>query len=435
MKRQTRRTFLTTVGATGMAGLAGCSGVISDQKTPDDTGTTSKTSTDGKTSTGGGTTENTNGNAGPTVFEDFEKLGNWHAVQGQGSLKKSTKQTYEGSQSAHVVGSKQTKEGKIFRANFDGNSVDMSGKNLSMAFKCTSHDFVKVAVQLHAPDSGHVVEMKRTLYGPKGKWVRLNLGVTRDQRPKTIDLSKVYEIRILARPMDTNSANPVEFYVDDLKTVPTPNKGYVMLTFDDGLKSHYTKAYKKMKQYGFAGVDAVITDAVYDDGFLTQTQMRKMRSDGWDMIAHPNTQATPMDERSPKEQEQLMKDAKGWLKKYGYQGHKYMAVPKNVLGPKTFELAQKHFDLTLSFGASPNALPAIQKDTILSRMYGTGDVQSTKRMIDHAERYNQLAPFLFHKIGGDGMSEKKFDTILKYIKKKNVEVVTVSDLKEKGLLV
>ncbi|WP_458189720.1 polysaccharide deacetylase family protein [Haladaptatus sp. NG-WS-4] len=429
MSRQTRRTFLATVGAAGIAGcaeLAPSSG--SETTTTDGTSSTGTTSTSTQTTTNGGS-------SGPQTFESFESLKNWHAVQGQGSLKKSTKQTYEGSQSAHVVGSKQTKEGKIFRANFDGNSVDMSGKNLSIAFKCTSHDFVKVAVQLHAPDSGHVVEMKRTLYGPKGKWVRLNLGVTRDQRPKTIDLSKVYEIRILARPVDTNSANPVEFYVDDLKTVPTPKKGKVMLTFDDGLESHFTNAYKMMKGYGFAGVESVITDAVYDDGFLTQTQMRKMRSDGWDMIAHPNTQATPMDERSPKEQEQLMKDAKGWLKKYGYQGHKYMAVPKNVLGPKTFELAQKHFDLTLSFGASPNALPTIQKDTILSRMYGTGDLKSTKQKIDHAARYKQLSVLLFHDIGGDGFSKQQFKAILDYIKQSNVDVVTVSDMEEQGLLI
>ncbi len=436
MKRQTRRTFLTTVGAAGTLGLAGCSGFTnpgegktdSPSTSPGD-GTTSKTTTKDGDNPGGDQP------SGPQTFENFEKLGPWSAVDGQGKLKKSTKTKYEGSQSAHVIGSQQTKEGKILRANFGSKPADFSNKNLSIAFKCTSHDFVKVAVQLYAPDRGHVVEMKRTLYGPKGKWVRVNLGVTGVQRQKSVDLSKVYEMRIIGRPSDPNSSKPIEFYVDDMKTVPTPKKGMVMLTFDDGLESQYTKAYKMMKKYNFPGVDAVITDAVYDDDFLTQGQMRKMTEAGWDMIAHPNTQATPMDQRSKSEQEKLMKESKNWLKKYGYAGHKYMAVPKNVVGPNTFELAQKHFDVTLSFGASPNAVPAITKDTILSRMYGDNNMQSTKQAIDYAAKYKQLSPLLFHKIGGDGFPEKKFESLLKYIKQSNVEVVTLTDLKERGMLI
>ncbi|EFW91174.1 hypothetical protein ZOD2009_15141 [Haladaptatus paucihalophilus DX253] len=439
MRRQTRRTFLTTVGAAGTAGLAGCSGVIGNDS--DNSSTTSSTNGKGNgTNTGGGEETTTEGGndapAGPQTFEGFEKLGPWSAVDGQGSLKKSTKVKYEGSQSAHIVGSKQTKQGMIHRVNFGDNPADFSGKNLSLAFKCTSHDFVKIAVQLYAPDRGHIVEMKRTLYGPKGKWVRVNLGVTSEMDPKKIDLSKVYELRIIGRSTDPNTQKPIEFYVDDLKTVPAPDKGMVMLTFDDGLESQYTKAYKTMKKYGFSGVDAIISDAVFDDGFLNRTQMNEMVNDGWDMICHPNTQATPMDKRPKKEQEKLMKECQQWLKKYGYDGHKYMAVPKNVVGPNTFDLAQKHFDLTLSFGASPNALPAIQKNTIISRMYGQGDLKNVKQKIDHAAKYKQLSPLLFHKIGGEnGVPEKRFENILKYIKNKNVEVVTISDLEEKGMLI
>ncbi|WP_266081739.1 polysaccharide deacetylase family protein [Haladaptatus caseinilyticus] len=437
MKRQTRRTFLTTVGAAGTLSLAGCSalsdsdGQETTSKTTSQTGSPSTTSDNGKETT-------TQPSQGPQTFESFEKLGSWSAVDRQGKLKKSTKQKYEGSQSAHIVGSQQTKEGHIYRADFaqDGSPEDFSNKNLSLAFKCTSHDFVKIAVQLYAPDRGHIVEMKRTLYGPKGKWVRVNLGVTSAQRQQSVDLSKVYEMRIIGRPRDPNTSKPIEFYVDDMKTVPAPKKGMVMLTFDDGLESHFTKAHKMMNKYNFGGVDAIITDAVYDDGFLTQGQMRKMVESGWDMIAHPNTQAQSMNQRPAKEQEQLMMESKNWLKKYGYNGHKYMAVPKNVLGPNTFDLAQKHFDATLSFGAAPNAAPVIKKDTIVSRMYGDSSVQQTKKMIDYAAKYKQLSPFLFHKIGGqDGFPEKKFEQILKYIKQSNVEVVTLTDLAERNMLI
>ncbi|MFH5800790.1 polysaccharide deacetylase family protein [Haladaptatus sp. CMAA 1911] len=442
MSRQTRRAFLRTVGAIGTVSLAGCT-VFGDSNeetsAPNQSSTTANRGTTSAQETQTPeekTTTSSDSQGVPKAFENFESLGSWSAVDGLGTLKKGTKQVYAGSQSAHVIGGKQSIEGQIHRVNFASNPADFSNKNLSLAFKCTSHDFVKVAVQLYAPDQGHIVELKRTLYGPKGKWVRVNLGVTDVQRQQSVDLSNVYEVRIIGRPEDPNSTTPIDFYVDDVKTVPAPKKGMVMLTFDDSLESHYSVAYKKhMKKHGFPGVDAVITDAIYDDGFLTQPQMREMVKDGWDMIAHPNIGAKPFPQYPPKKQEEIMTESKSWLKRYGYDGHKYMAVPKNIVGPKTFDLAQKHFDLTLSFGASPNALPIIEKDTILSRMYGDGNIARTKQMVDYAATYKQLSVFLFHKIGAGGFSEKKFESLLQYIKQSNVEVVTLTDLAKKGLFI
>lgn len=441
MRRQTRRTFLTTVGAAGAAGLAGCSAFGSDDSSTTSTkSTTDKGDGKGTTSTKGGndTTTDDGGNqqSGPETFEDFEKLNHWSATNGQGTLKKSTKVKYEGSQSAHITGSKKTKFGQIQRIDYSSDPADLSNKNLSLAYKCTSHEYSKIEVQLFASDRGHIVSMTRTLYGPKGKWIRVNLGVTGQMDPKNIDLSKVYEIRIAGRPKDSNTTKPIDFYVDDVKTVPAPDKGKVMLTFDDGRASQYSKAYKMMKGYGFPGVVAIIPDALYDDGYLTKSKMDTMVSDGWDMICHPNTGAKQMDERSRKDQEQLIKEAQQWLGARGYAGHKYMAVPKNVVGPNTFELAQKYFDVTMTFGGSPNAIPAIKKDTLISRIYGTGDLKTTKQYIDYAARYKQLTPLLFHDIGGEnGFPEKKFKHLLDYIKQSNVEVVTLTDLEKKGMLI
>ncbi|WP_458188886.1 polysaccharide deacetylase family protein [Haladaptatus sp. NG-WS-4] len=441
MSRRTRRQFLIKSGAVSIFGVTAYAGLQNqgDKAPPAIKATNSNnktTSTTNRQSTEDETSTNNNYQIkSPQTFESFETLDAWSAVEGQGTLKKSTKQPYAGSQSARIIGSNETIEGKIHRINFGSDPADFHNKNFSLAFKCTSHDFVKVAVQLYAPDQSHVVEMKRTLYGPKGKWVRVNLGVTSTQRHQTIDLSRVYEVRIIGRPVDPNSTTPVEFYVDDVKTVPTPNKGMVMLTFDEGRESQYSVAYNKyMKKYRFRGVGAIIPDAISDDGFITQPQMKEMMQDGWDMIARPNVGANLMSEIPPKEQEQIMKDAKSWLKQHGYEGYKYIAIPKNVVGPKTFDLAKKHFDITLAFGGSPNALPAIQKETILSRIYGDNNIDQTKQMVDYAAEFKQLSILFFHRIGTDGMSEKNFEAILQHLKQSNVEVVTITNLKNKGML-
>ena len=392
MRRQTRRTFLTTVGAAGAAGLAGCAGIGgSDENSSSTTSSTSKGTDKSTTSSTKGDDETTtskedggqNQQNGPQTFEDFEKLNGWSAIEGVGKLKASKKTKYQGSQSAHIMGSQSSKVGQIHRVNFGSKPANFKDKNLSIAVKCDSHQYFKIGVELWAPDRGHVVTLKRSLYGPKGEWIRVNLGTTGQNNPKGIDLSTIYEMRITGRPKDSNTTQPIDLYVDDVKTVPAPDKGMVMLCFNSGLDWHYKTAYPMMKKYDFPGVDAIITDAVYDDGYLTQTQMRKMVKNGWNMICQPATQSKQMDQRSRKNQEQLMKSSQDWLKRYGYDGHKYMSVPKNVVGPNTFELAQKHFDLTMNFGGAPNALPVVQKDTIISNLNGDSscaDLQAVHRL-------------------------------------------------------
>jgi len=440
MRRQTRRTFLTTVGAAGAAGLAGCSSIGGSDGDNSSTSSTTKGTDDTSSTSSKGDDTTTKGNdgqnqQGPQTFEDFEKLGPWKIADSQGTLKKSSKEKYEGSQSAHIVGNSKTKYGQIHRMDYGAHPADFSNKNISLAYKCTSHQRSKIAVELFASDRGHIVTMNRTIYGPKGKWIRVNLGTTNQMDGKNIDMSKVFQVRITGRPQDPNTTKPIDFYVDDIKTVSAPKKGMVMLTFDDGRESQYSVAYKKyMKKYGFPGVDAIITDALYDDGYLTKPKMSEMAGDGWDMICHPNTGAKQMDERSRKDQEDLIKESQNWLKGRGFDGYKYMAVPKNVVGPNTFELAQKYFDVTMTFGGGPNALPFIKKNSLMSRAYGH-DVATSKKLINYADKYKQVIPLLFHDIGGDnGMPEKKFKAVLEHIKQSNVEVVTLSDLEKKGML-
>lgn len=447
MSRQTRRTFLATVG---VVGTAGCTGILNGGGT--NTTSTSpgdgETTTEGTTSTDGGdkttttsddtTTSGDGGNGGPKTLFDFEKLDKWRAEAG--TMKKHTKNPYQGSQAAYLKGNKQTKAASISYAHGvhnDGKPLDLSGKNLSIAFKSKSHTNAKIDVTLET-DAGSV-SMKRTLKGPKNRWVRVNLGSSSIQGGAA--LKKVRLVNVTARPENSgNSKTPIHAFVDDVKVVDAPDKGAVMLTFDDGAASHYSVAYKKMKKMGIPGVDGIIAEAIGDDGYLTWQQMRKMADKGnWDMISHPNTQGKLLPERPKGQQAKLMGQSKYQLKAHGYQGAKYMAVPKNAVGQNTFDLAMKKYDLTMSFGASNNALPLITKDAIASRFYVSNNIGLVKRKIDEAAKLNQLAIPLFHGIGTkDGIPKAKFDKILAYIQKKKkageIDVVTPSMLEKQGML-
>lgn len=100
---------------------------------------------------------------------------------------------------------------------------------------------------------------------------------------------------------------------------PLPPKA-VLLTFDDGLRSHYTHAYPLLKAYGYPAVMAVVTDWVdlspqrtvdYGprtfgrDDFLTWAQLREMQASGLVEVAshshdlHRGVLANPQGNQTP----------------------------------------------------------------------------------------------------------------------------------------
>lgn len=405
MTRQTRRTFLATAGAVG---FAGCSSIAGKAPLPTD-------ENERKTRQGGASSV--------PVPHDFETLDEWQAVPLQGTLSKATDDPYQGSQCARVTGSDETKEGHIVRSL---SGADLRGTNLSVAVKVTSHDFAKIAVQLRAPDGRNVLRLKRTLVGPKDRWVRLNLGVT--AATGSPDLSSVSDLRIVGRPVDTNASAPIEFLVDDLRTVSRPKTGAVMFTFDDSHATHY-RAFELMQKYDFAGVEAVIPESIGHDDRLTEDQLSAMADGGWDISAHPDVQARYFPDYSPEEQEDLLKRTREYLQSRGFEdGARHLLVPKNEVGPTTFDLARKYYDTVFSFGASPNAMPFENEDAIVSRVNGK-NLDVTKRYVDNAAEYGQLVVPLFHEVGTDGeISEADFESLLQYVEKQDVNVITASQL-------
>ncbi|WP_227355244.1 polysaccharide deacetylase family protein [Haladaptatus salinisoli] len=404
MMRQTRRAFLA---ATGAAGLAGCSSLSMEAAKSDDAGKVS-------------------GSGAPSVAvaDDFESLGHWQAVERRGSLSKST-DAYEGSRCARVTGSEETKEGHIVKSL---SSADLRGTNFSMAVKFTSHERAKVAVELLAPDDERKVVLKRTVLGPRNRWMRVNFGVT--GRTAGADLSRVRKLRVVGRPLDPNAETPVEFLVDDLRTVAGADGGYVTFTFDDSYASHY-RAFELMERYGFAGVEGVIPGSVGDDDRLTEDQLSAMAEGGWDISAHPNVGARFLPEYSADEQRALLKEARGYLESRGFDdGARHLLVPKNLVGSETFDLARRYYDTVFSFGGCPNGMPFVREDAIVSRVYGK-DVAVVKEFVDYAAEYGQYVVPLFHEVGtGGDIGEGEFEELLRYVKERDVKVVTASDFLE-----
>lgn len=76
-----------------------------------------------------------------------------------------------------------------------------------------------------------------------------------------------------------------QLYAAMTRTASLPPKP-VVLTFDDGYASHYSRAFPLLKQYGFTGVFFVYTRGVGGANRVTWEQLREMQAAGMEIESH-----------------------------------------------------------------------------------------------------------------------------------------------------
>ncbi|WP_254522931.1 polysaccharide deacetylase family protein [Natrinema caseinilyticum] len=417
MTNRNRRSIVTTVAATGTLGLAGCLSQLDKWR--------------GKNNSPKEKDEDTNQSdtnepdlPGESV-EEFESLDGWSALIDSGKLEAGTDDPYAGSQSAHLTASEGTEAAAIYRSIPDG--TDLSGKNFSLAVKFTGRKQLRLTLELFAPNSQNAHVLQRTLIGPKDRWVRVDFGTGRIETQP--DLSDVRQIRISARRRGEMSG-PIDCQVDDLRAVDRPETGKVMLLFDGILESHYTEALDIMKSYDYAGVEAVIPEAIGEDGRLTIDRLEEMKDAGWDIAARPRTGSKFLHEFDPDMQKGMIERTKRHLEELGFEdGARHFITPRNVLSSTARDLVEQYHEQAFRFGGSPNALPLTDPYNLGFFSGAAGEV--TKTYVDYAAEYGQLAVLQFDYINSEkGITASGFESILEYINGKNVEVVTATELLE-----
>lgn len=68
-------------------------------------------------------------------------------------------------------------------------------------------------------------------------------------------------------------------------------KGKVIIQFDDGWSSVYTKAFPLMKEKGFVGNVGIVSSIVGSKNYATTAQLKEMYEQGWDIFNHTNSHA------------------------------------------------------------------------------------------------------------------------------------------------
>ena len=416
MTYRDRRSFLTATATVGTVGLAGClsnagywSGTDESPSEPDSIDSTADIDYP----------EELPGEP----LETFEDVDDWMTMLDAGTLEPDEEEPYAGTQSAHLAADEDAEYAGIYRAVPAGE--DLSEANLSLAVKYTGAEQLQLTLELFAPNSREACTLRRTLTGPEDRWVRVDFGTTAvEGRP---DLANVREIRLTVRRRGDDG--PVECWIDDLRAVERPERGAVLLLFDGTLESHHAIALEQLEAYGFAGVEAVIPEAVGESGRLTIDQLDELVDAGWDVAARPRTGARYLHEFSPEEQAGLIDRTVAWLEHYGFEdGVDHFVTPRNVLSPTTADLVADTHEQAFRYGGGPNALPITDPHNLGFVSGAAGD--ETNAYVDYAAEYGQLAVLHFEGLGDDGLSEDAFEDLLEHIDASDVDVVTASDLLE-----
>jgi len=424
-----RRQLLGSVGGIALGGIAGCLGrgaeVDAGPTTQPPTNTTTnttatetpskKTTTDGRFHLG-----NT------TVIEDFEDLSEWSVSNG--SLDADDR-AFAGSQSMRLTAPK----GNEFVWASKSVDWDLTDETLSLAVAIDSPvDNLIVSVRLVAPDTNNVQKMGEFVRARSGQgWMRLDLA-TRNLSGNP-DLSNVTEVQLGMRAAD----GAIDFRVDDLRTVPRPDSGTVVLSFDDSLESHYTEAFQTLEQYDMPGNVGVITNQVGSDGSLTVDQMTEMRDAGWEFASHSSRDAALTD-LSTQEMWLAITDAHDWLANNGFtDGSDSFVYPHGEYDDQILDFVGKTHTMGYRYMDPLSAASGYITDPLtIGRGNAAYDITLDKTMVTYAEMFHTLTVFTFHSIESDeglSISPSTFEELVSYIDSRDVEVITFSEVGEKLL--
>ena len=124
---------------------------------------------------------------------------------------------------------------------------------------------------------------------------------------------------------------------------------YVILVFDRGYKTTFTKAKPILDKYGFKATLFVACDRTQSPKGLSWDQLRQLQNEGHDIQSHGSTHLKLVDLDTYEEMESIVREGKVCLQQQGFNPTVFQA-PYNKGGndPKIAEIISKYFDFAFA---------------------------------------------------------------------------------------
>jgi peptidoglycan/xylan/chitin deacetylase (PgdA/CDA1 family) len=220
--------------------------------------------------------------------------------------------------------------------------------------------------------------------------------------------------------------------------LPGDKKGNVIIMFDDGYETQYTRGYEILKRSGMKAGISVIPAAVGDPGYMDYKQLADLYMAGWDMLNHTYGHIDLMGLSEDKQAEQITQGM-DWLKDHQLsRGSDILIYPGG-----------KHDDYTIEAMKASGVVAARSLKSVWSAELGCTfedveicnvisglSLKNIKRFIDKAADNGSTIILVVHKIEpvtNDSqmqIEEDKLQNIVDYIaaKQDKLKVITLSEL-------
>ena len=466
----TRRRFIAISGATALAGAAGCTGDSHDD-TPaggDDTDDGSNRddaddddTTDGSGSDDDGSADDAQGGDAndaddgddvdqsddaddddassnddlPTLetsfrsreqyaqpgelFDDFEDESVW--VASSGEMEFDDEVVFAGSQSLKLTATGG--DNIVVERMLDGE--DLTDLDFSFALYTTTPRNIAVYLEFTDRYGSQVnYQLRRITYRePDVDWFRTCPGVFDiDVVPPEMD--ELERMRLVV--LNTDEA---EVWVDDLRVHEKPEKGYVILSWDDGFSDFYTDASELHDEFGVQATQAVIP-GYSGDAYMSVPEMHE-RQDAGDQIVMHGTH-DPIHEYDEADMAQRLRNDKQWFVNNELKGADYIIYPHNSFNATSLELKQDyHYCGGCNQSGDVNTTGVHGFDPlVLPRTIGN-DLTISKRAVDMAVEGRNCTILNFHRWEADNtISKEEYRELLEHIADKGdlLEVITFEEL-------
>lgn len=444
----TRRRFLTVTGGGTIVGLAGCTSDSSDPENSSENATQTELEdeneeADNETNSSDSDSDEPDADKSADEltlqtdflsreeyaqpgesFDDFEDLSAWNVVSG--SVDTDSDVVFDGSQSVKL--SAEGSKNITIERNLEDEDVDLTDLDFSFALRTTTPG--NIAVYLRFVDvygSDRFYQLRQLSYRtPDVGWFRSNPGVFEDSEvPTEMDMLERVELTVL------NTGPEAEVWVDDLRTHEKPDKGYVVLCWDDGRQAFYDTASPLHDEYGFNAVQGPIPGNVR--GRYMSVEMLKERQEAGDEIVMHGTHDPIHEIEDEQELEGRLRRDKQWFIDNDLQGANHIIYPHNSFDKTALEYINKyHYSGGFNQSGDVNTTGVYGYDPLVLPRTIAHDLDISKRCVDMAAAHNNCTILNFHAFEEDNtMSEADYEELLAHIDgKDDLEVITLSELWE-----
>ncbi len=358
-------------------------------------------------------------------FDDFEDLSAWSITEG--NAEENTDVSFTGSQSVRMY-TEEEGANMVIERDLESDNPDLTDLDFSMAVRTTTPN--NIAVELRFVDvygSARAYQLRSITYGGDDPgWFRISPGVVaEDEYPPEMDFLSTLEVRV------HHTGEEAEVWVDDIRTHDQPDSGYVILSWDDGMRGFYDEASPLHDEYGVNAAQSIVRQWIIGgrEDVMTRGELLERQEAGDQIVGHGSH--TRLGEMDPDELRDTIETDKQFKVNSGFKGANFLTFPHNDFDATVLDIVSDYYyaggfnqagntNLTGVYGFDPLVLP---------RTIGY-DLATCKECVDIAAEYNQCTILNFHDFDLDNtINEGEYEEFLQYITDTdNVEVITFDDL-------